>query len=134
VLVRNRKERLMQMDTTPEQIHQLWTQHFNTGDLDALVDLFEDQATLILESGQRATGKEAIRAAISAFLAVGSIEGTTRSVIQSGDIALLSANFCMHGTSPDGKPIEINGTTTEVVRRQADGRWQFVIDYPFSTT
>jgi uncharacterized protein (TIGR02246 family) len=116
----------------PEQIHQLWTQHFNARDLDALVDLFEDQATLILEPGRSVVGKEAIRSAISAFLVGGSIEGTTRSVTQSGDIALLSANFHMHSTGPDGESIEMSGTTTEVVRRQADGHWRFVIDNPFS--
>jgi ketosteroid isomerase-like protein len=51
--------------------------------------------------------------------------------ILAGDIALSIATWTLKGTGPDGKPIQMEGTTTDVLRRQADGRWLFVIDNPW---
>jgi ketosteroid isomerase-like protein len=34
-------------------------------------------------------------------------------------------------TGPDGKPAQVSGQSVEVVRRQANGDWLFVIDEPF---
>jgi ketosteroid isomerase-like protein len=31
-----------------------------------------------------------------------------------------------------GSAVDLGGNTTEVVRRQADGTWRYVIDDPFS--
>jgi len=35
------------------------------------------------------------------------------------------------GTGPDGRPITVQGTSADVLRKQADGRWLLVIDHPF---
>ena len=52
--------------------------------------------------------------------------------VQSGDggLALLRAKWNATGTGPDGKPMTVSGNSTEVVRRQPDGTWRFVIDNP----
>jgi ketosteroid isomerase-like protein len=39
----------------------------------------------------------------------------------------------MRGTAPDGTPLELNGTATDVTRRGADGVWRYVIDNPSGT-
>ena len=54
-------------------------------------------------------------------------------VIQSGDLALLHARYTIKGTDAVGIPMEMTGKSAEVVRRQADGSWLFVIDNPFGT-
>jgi ketosteroid isomerase-like protein len=50
---------------------------------------------------------------------------------QCSDIALISANWKLKGTGPDGKPVEMTGTSVEVARKQADGSWLFAIDTPW---
>jgi ketosteroid isomerase-like protein len=50
--------------------------------------------------------------------------------VHSGDVALLRSKWSLAGTGPDGKPVAMSGNGTEVVRRQADGTWLFVIDNP----
>ena len=52
-------------------------------------------------------------------------------VIESGDIALAHAKWTSVGTDADGNRVDFAGQTTEVMRRQADGTWLFVIDNPF---
>jgi ketosteroid isomerase-like protein len=36
----------------------------------------------------------------------------------------------MTGTDPDGNDVSMTGLTSDVVRRQPDGNWLFVIDNP----
>ena len=50
----------------------------------------------------------------------------TAAVRTAGDLALLSNTWT--ATTPDGGAF--GGRTTEVVRRQPDGRWLVVIDDP----
>jgi ketosteroid isomerase-like protein len=55
--------------TTPEQIHRLFEDRFNAGDLDGLMELYEPDAALIAQPGSVAHGSEQARAALQGFLA-----------------------------------------------------------------
>ena len=37
------------------------------------------------------------------------------------------------GTGPDGDPVRLSASNADVLRRQADGTWRFVIDNPWGT-
>ena len=39
----------------------------------------------------------------------------------------------LEGTRPDGRPVKSTLHTLEVVRRQPDGSWRYVIDDPFGS-
>jgi ketosteroid isomerase-like protein len=43
---------------TPEQIHRLFEEAFNAGDLDGLMELYEPDAALIAQPGSVAHGSE----------------------------------------------------------------------------
>ena len=119
---------------TPEEMPRLWAEHFVAGDLDALVALYEADATLVAQPGAVVIGTEAIREDLSGLLAMRptfNLEG--RKVLQTGDIALSFADWTLAGTSPDGEPIEMAGQTSDVLRRQPDGTWRFVIDNPWGS-
>lgn len=118
----------------PADMHRLFADAFNAHDLDALVALYEPEAVLVPQAGQRAIGRDAIREALAGFLAgFETIELTTRGIVQQRDIALLYPEFLLRGTGEDGEPVTLEGHGTEVVRRQTYGTWLFVIDDPFST-
>ena len=42
--------------TTPEQIHRLFENRFNAGDIDGLMELYEPDAALIAQPGSLAQG------------------------------------------------------------------------------
>ena len=48
---------------TPEELPRLWAQTFVAADLDALVGLYEADATLVAQPGEVVRGIEAIREA-----------------------------------------------------------------------
>lgn len=116
----------------PEDIHKLFTAAFNSGNLEALMALYEPDAQLVQQPGQVTTGHEAIRQALQQFLALkGAMQITTRYVIRGDAIALLSGQWHLKGSGPDGKSVEMGGKSVEVARRQSTGEWLLVIDHPF---
>jgi uncharacterized protein (TIGR02246 family) len=116
----------------PEEAHTLFEEAFNAADLDALVELYEPEAVTFDSQGQLVKGSQAIREALQSFLAwKPQIKLETKSVIHTGDLALLRGEWQMKGTGPDGKPVEIAHKSSEVVRRQDDGTWRYIIDHPF---
>ena len=73
----------------------------------------------------------AIRAAMLALLSArGRMELVIDKIFQADDIALLFSSWTLSGTGPDGSAMKVTGQTTDVVRRQADGTWLFVLDVP----
>lgn len=119
---------------SPEAMTRVWSEAFNGGDLDAVVDLYEPNAVLTRSSGPPIVGREAIRQAFTAFLATRPrMEATTRKVINMGEVALCYGDWSLRGTNPDGTPRAVSGKAVEVLRRQPDGTWRYILDDPFST-
>ena len=116
----------------PEELDRLFSAALNSGNLDALVALYEPQATLTPEPGHVVTGAQAIREALSAFVALKpTLTLEVKTLAQTGDIALTSARWTLSGTGPDGNQTTMSGYSVEVSRRQPDGTWLFVIDTPW---
>ena len=117
---------------SPEEIHGAFTQAFNAGDLDALMALYEPEASIAPAPGEVVTGHAAIRSALAGFLVLkGQMTITTLRIVAADDVALLHGCWILSGTDPDGNAVELAGRNSEVARRQPDGRWLFAIDNPF---
>ncbi|HEX2389660.1 MAG TPA: SgcJ/EcaC family oxidoreductase [Casimicrobiaceae bacterium] len=117
---------------TPEELDTLFAKALNAGDLDALTSLYEPDASLMPAPGSVVVGKVAIRSALAGFLAAKpSMTLTARTLTQTGDLALVSAQWRLAMNGPDGNPSTMTGQSVEVLRRQPDGRWLFAIDFPF---
>ena len=117
--------------TTPEQLHKLFVEYFNAADIEAMVLLYEPNATLAPFPGEPVSGHAAIREALAGFLALkGRMELKIDKIFRTADVALIFSSWSLKGTGPDGKPLEMTGQTSDVVRRQTDGTWRFVIDNP----
>ncbi len=118
---------------TPEDADLLVIEALNAGDVEAALAFYEPDATFVPEPGAAATGLEAIRAVLNGFLALKPrMTIAVSQVTEAGDLALLCSRWTLTGTGPDGSPVELAGQGAEVVRRQADGTWKFVIDNPFA--
>ena len=116
----------------PEEVHRLFSEAFNAGDIKAILSLYEPGAVLVPQPGQLVQGHAAIREALNGFLAIKPrFNLKFGKALESNDIALLISKWTLNGTGPDGNAIEMTGQTTDVVRRQNDGTWLLVIDNPF---
>jgi ketosteroid isomerase-like protein len=98
---------------------------FNSGDLDGLMTLYEDDAVVPNEDGV-IQGTDGIRAWLQAFIDTGGkLKCSGSAVIPLGDIALTHNKWTLDGDTP------MEGVTAEVVRKQPDGTWKYAIDNPF---
>jgi uncharacterized protein (TIGR02246 family) len=117
--------------TEPAELHKLFAAAINDKDADTLLALYEPTGTAVHLDNSTRTGETALRAMIDDLLStIEHIEGETRKVIVSGDVALTSATWRARVTTPDGGTEEAGGTTAEVARRQPDGTWRWTIDDP----
>jgi uncharacterized protein (TIGR02246 family) len=121
--------------TELEKMHQKFAVAFNAGDLNGLLALYTPDAVLVPQPGQVARGQAEIRGALQQFLAAKPvIEIKTTAAVETGSgVALTNGQFVMKGTGPDGKPFEMAGKTAEVLQKQRDGNWLYVIDNPFAS-
>lgn len=121
------------LTTDATQHPEVFAAAFNSGNAAALESVYEDLGVLVSEPGQPMNGLD--RAAANArFQQLGlPINVRPRHVYVADDIALLIVDWTISGTGPDGTPVRLRGTATDVARRGPQGTWRYIIDNPFGT-
>jgi uncharacterized protein (TIGR02246 family) len=118
----------------PADLLYLQVEEFNRGNVSFLMTLYEKDACFASNSGQVVQGLESIRRSLQGFIDMKvKLEARVRRVIQAGNLALLTTEWSIVGTEPDGKPINLTGRGTVVLRSQSDGGWLMVIENPWGT-
>ena len=119
---------------TPEQVLKSIVEGINSGNVDALMTLYEDQAAFANQPGSLAHGLKGIRDGLTGFIAMkGTLNLEVTRVLEAGGLALVIGVWSFIGTRPDGQPVKLSAQNADVLRRQADGSWRFVIDNPWGT-
>lgn len=117
---------------TPEQVLQAIVDGINSGDLDGLMTLYEPNAAFVAQPGVLAHGEAGVRQCLSAFVNMkGTLDLTLTRIMEADGLALVTGTWSFAGTGPDGAPVTLNGHNADVLRRQPDGTWRFVIDNPW---
>ena len=119
---------------TPEQVLESIVTGINSGDLDSLMPLYESDAAFASEPGSLAHGAPGISQALTGFISMnGELDLEVTQVLEVDDLALVTGVWSFNGTGPDGEPVQLAARNADVLRRQADGGWRFVIDNPWGT-
>ena len=108
---------------TPQQMNSAFTSASNSGGIEALLALYDPDAVLVPNPGVVVQGIPAIRAALEQFLA---LKGHMRS-----DNVYALVHGASRCSAPNGEALEIRNQTSEVVRRQRDGTWLYIVDHPY---
>lgn len=108
------------------------TRAFEAADIDRVMQAYEDEAVIAFEPGVGVADPASIRRTFQEWFALNPrFDYKGHEVLVAGDLALHVAPWRMRGTAPDGAPIQQQGLSVAVLRRQADGRWLLVIDNPY---
>ena len=100
----------------------------NDKDIDGLMALYAEDASLVLLDGTLATGDAAIREQWAAILALGAtMTLRSRYAVEVGDLAMLSNEWVLHVGDE-----QMSAVSAEVAQRQPGGGWLYVIDHPFA--
>jgi len=97
-------------------------------DFDTLLDIYTDDAVLVVESGRNARGKESIRKAFEAIAVYFNnglqVKQNGMEILEAGNTALVLANTEI---SAPNLPVT-ERKATYVFNKTADGRWLCSID------
>jgi uncharacterized protein (TIGR02246 family) len=115
----------------PEDWPHVFERHLNSGNLDAVIALYEPEARFVAPSGEVLVGHDHIRKVLSGMIAAQTrLHGRVVKAVTVDDIAHLSTDF--EGTTIDesGKTVPIQSKAIEVLRRQRDGTWKLIVGNP----
>lgn len=107
-------------------------QAINRRDLVALMDFYEEDATLVIEPGRFARGKTEIAKAFEAIFDFfnQSLVVTQRDfhIIEGGDIALVVCNLKLNAEGRTTSPVSMERQPTYIFRKSGEGSWRCLID------
>ena len=119
---------------TPEQVLASIVAGINSGNLESLMPLYESEAAFAVEPGSLAHGALGVRESLAGFISMnGKLDIQVTRVLEVDDLALVIGVWSFDGTGPDGEPVHLAASNADVLRRQTDGTWRFVIDNPWGT-
>jgi ketosteroid isomerase-like protein len=127
------RNRGMMTASTPADCVAAAAAAITAGDIDAVLSYYEADAVLT-PAGQPETseirGHDALRTVFASWAGTDPrLTVDTQTVIEAGDIALVLGSWTLTMNGPDGI-LDLAGTYSDVVRRQSDGSWLYVIDRP----
>jgi uncharacterized protein (TIGR02246 family) len=104
----------------------------NRGELDTALALYEKGAVMVVQPGQLARGTAEIRNALAGFIALKpTLRMEAEQVVEAGDVALYLGRWSLRGADPSGQPVAMRGESSDILRRQKDGRWLIALDNPW---
>ncbi len=111
---------------SPSDMSETFGNLFNARDRDGLLDLYVDDGMLTIDGETSARGKTAIGEMMAPMLD-GPLKISTKcaSCHENGDTAIVRTDWIL--TEQDGS-VAMSGSSAEVLRRESDGQWRFVID------
>lgn len=116
----------------PQDLHKAFEDAFNSGNVDAVIALYEPDASLVPQPGTVTKGRQSVRQALQQFLALkGTMRIETIYVMEQGGVVLTRGQWHLKSKDGQGNPIELSGKSIEVARRQPNGEWLLAIDHPF---
>ena len=105
----------------PEDITRLFVERSNAGDADGVAALYEENAVMAYPPGSQTFGRAAIRDLWASVL-----EHRPRFEPEEPLPTLVSGDIALTSTPPNDNA----GARAQVVRRQPDGSWLRLLDYP----
>jgi uncharacterized protein (TIGR02246 family) len=122
----------------PEDCDRLLMEAMEKGDVETTVALYEPDAVLLTETGDLLKGRDAIRRHNKEFISLKTktaIDEIKTTISGDGSIATTRMKCTSIFLDPkSGNQVRLLTNTLEVVRKQSDGTWRFVIDDPFGGT
>ena len=127
---------LSKLACEPEDCSRALVAALESGDIELSVALYEPSAVLFKKSGEVMTGLDAIRennAGVIALKPKFTIAFIKATLSGDGTLATNRMKAELAFTKPDGQLVQTNVDTLEVLRKQGDGSWRYIIDDPYGS-
>ena len=119
--------------STPEELLALLGQHIDARDIDAILSIHEPSAGIVEWTGALAKGDDEIRRVYTEFFATKpNLKVNARQIIEIDDVAVILGDYTLEFLGRNGKTINTSGKFGDIVRRQPDGKWLYLLDNPWA--
>jgi ketosteroid isomerase-like protein len=109
-----------------EKLIGLFSERFANGDIEGLLELYEDDALFPTHHGT-ARGLDEIRKVLQGYIDSGAkLVFGDQVAFETGGIALVQNAWTLTTVKGD----EVKGVSVEIAKRQSDGGWKYVMDSP----
>ena len=118
--------------TTVEGAARYFQNCVRTGDVEGALSCFDTDAIYITGPGTFVKGREQIRAALEPVCGMKPDLQAQRSAdFTSGDIASWVDEWTLNATLPDGTKLDLHGVSSDILKKQPDGYWTYLVDNPY---
>jgi uncharacterized protein (TIGR02246 family) len=121
--------------STPAAVLDLFVRFVHEGRLEAALSLYEPDAVMVEKPGRMARGTGEIRRALQSLIdSRVALAIEVMQAITASDITFVVSAWSVAATATDGTANPVaRGEGTDVMRRQSDGSWRFLVDNPYGT-
>jgi len=103
-----------------------------SGNVEEALSCFDTEAIYVIAPGQYVRGRENIRAALAQVCALKPDLQAQRSAgFIVGDMCSWVDEWTLKATLPDGSLLEMNGVSSDILKKQPDGTWAYLVDNPY---
>jgi ketosteroid isomerase-like protein len=120
--------------SSPQNVITQLVTAINARDLESALALFESSAAFVMKPGVVVSGTAGVRQALESFMALKpTLTIEAQQLVEAGDVAQYCARWSIKGTDPSGRPVQLSGRSSSILRRQPSGAWLFLVDNPWGT-
>jgi len=106
-----------------------------SGDIEGALSSFHDDALYVSQPGNVVKGKAEIRKALEFLCGMRPDLQAQRSVsFETGEIAAWLDEWTLKATTPDGVALDMNGTSSDIMKRLPNGNWVYLVDNPYGAS
>lgn len=107
----------------------------NRGDIDSAIECYEPDAKYVSESGKILKGTGSIRKILENFITIKpKLVAHIDKMIEGEDFTICFFRWELSGFSKKGKFKNIEGLSTNILRKNNDGNWRISIDSPWGAS
>lgn len=102
------------------------------GDVEGALSSFDEEAIYVTEAGKYVEGKAEIKERLEFLCGIKpDLQALRSASFTIGDIASWVDEWTLKATLPDGTKLDLKGISSDVMKRQKDGTWAYLIDNPY---
>ncbi|HEY6989793.1 MAG TPA: nuclear transport factor 2 family protein [Bryobacteraceae bacterium] len=117
---------------TPEEAVEIVDRAFNAGDIETILDFYEENAVVVTEPGKTARGKSELRSFFKRVLAANQSAHQIKTyVLESDGVALFLSRWRLVRFDAETNLQSMQFVATTVFRKQPSGEWKALIDNSF---
>ena len=102
------------------------------GDVEGALSCFDAEAVYIPTLGNVVKGTAEIRKELEMLCGMKpNLQAKRSMAFEAGDLASWVDEWTLQATLPDGTALNMKGVSSDVLKRQTDGTWVYLVDNPY---